>query len=289
MRRPERTTVFDLVADFGLVGDGSADNTGALTRAFATAELEVARQMILGGAARAGDETLFAQDLLLNGRSLGVELWIKEPGVYLTGPFNLTSHTTFALGPGVTIKAHDDRERFPLIEPLPSYGRGRDFAGPRRAPFLGAFGLKDVAIVRKTSIEGDNAGNATFDGSGYQWWKDFLACKHKNGPICENRPHLMEFHSCDGVLLDGITLKNSPFWTVHPIYSSNVVARGRTVHPIYSSNVVARGRVQLTVHPIYSSNVWSREVGVAGARRGICSSFHAEDADGSSFFFTLLH
>lgn len=35
----------------------------------------------------------------------------------------------------------------------------------------------------------------------------------------------MEFWESDNVLLEGVTLKDPAFWTVHPVYSSNVVVR----------------------------------------------------------------
>ena len=36
---------------------------------------------------------------------------------------------------------------------------------------------------------------------------------------------LVEFLYTDGILLEDLLLMNSPFWTVHPTLSSNVVAR----------------------------------------------------------------
>ncbi|TRX52068.1 glycoside hydrolase family 28 protein [Fulvivirga sp. M361] len=43
------------------------------------------------------------------------------------------------------------------------------------------------------------------------------------------RPGLIEFYECNNVLLEGFTAKNSPFWTVHPIFSKNITIRNLKV------------------------------------------------------------
>ena len=201
MRSPRRKLSINVVSDFGLNGDGKEDNTEKFKRVFDF----VAKQMIKERRKRTKI-----------GEPFGVEIYIP-PGLYITGPFNLTSHITISMSPNCTIKAIDTPDNFPLIEPLPSYGQGRDFEGPRRAPFIGGFSLKDVVITKTTHDFKDN-NNATIDGSGFNWWKNFVSWR-------ENRPHLIEFHSCDGILMENVIFKNSPFWTIHPVYSSNVIAR----------------------------------------------------------------
>jgi polygalacturonase len=36
----------------------------------------------------------------------------------------------------------------------------------------------------------------------------------------------VEFNRCDNVLIEGVTIKNAAFWSVHPVLSNNVTARG---------------------------------------------------------------
>ena len=65
-----------------------------------------------------------------------------------------------------------------------------------------------------------------------------------NTPISERvfgegtylRPCAMEFIGCNAVLVEGITLKNSPFWCIHPLYSYNVTVRGVTIDSQYPNN-----------------------------------------------------
>lgn len=39
------------------------------------------------------------------------------------------------------------------------------------------------------------------------------------------RPHFIQFNRCENVLLEGVTITNSPFWVIHPYHSTNVVIR----------------------------------------------------------------
>jgi len=43
------------------------------------------------------------------------------------------------------------------------------------------------------------------------------------------RPPLMQFFNCKNVNIEGITLVNSPFWTVHPVFSSNISINGISI------------------------------------------------------------
>jgi len=43
------------------------------------------------------------------------------------------------------------------------------------------------------------------------------------------RPAFIEFVDCDSVLVEDVTLINGSMWTVHPLYSQNVIIKGITV------------------------------------------------------------
>lgn len=58
------------------------------------------------------------------------------PGTYLLSPLNVTvSHLELRLD-GATLQAVNDTAAWPVVAPLPSYGRGRDWPGPRYSSFL---------------------------------------------------------------------------------------------------------------------------------------------------------
>jgi polygalacturonase len=44
------------------------------------------------------------------------------------------------------------------------------------------------------------------------------------------RPTLIELYECEGVLIEDLTLRDSPMWTVHPVFSKNVTLRNLKIY-----------------------------------------------------------
>jgi polygalacturonase len=61
------------------------------------------------------------------------------------------------------------------------------------------------------------------------------------------RPQFIQFNRSENILLEGITITNSPFWTIHPYLSKNVVIRNIKVY--------AHGHNNDGVDPEMSQNV----------------------------------
>ena len=61
------------------------------------------------------------------------------------------------------------------------------------------------------------------------------------------RPQFIQFNRCENILLEGTTITNSPFWTIHPYLSKNVVIRNLKVY--------AHGHNNDGVDPEMSQNV----------------------------------
>ena len=61
------------------------------------------------------------------------------------------------------------------------------------------------------------------------------------------RPQFIQFNRCENVLLEGISIQNSPFWTIHPYLCKNVSIR--------KVNVYAHGHNNDGVDPEMSQNV----------------------------------
>ncbi|XP_022958006.1 probable polygalacturonase [Cucurbita moschata] len=176
------------IADFGGVGDGRTLNT----RAFRAAIYRI-------------------QHLRRRGGTL---LYIP-PGVYLTESFNLTSHMTLYLAKDAVIKAVQDSSNWPVIEPLPSYGRGRERPGGRYVSFIHGDGVHDVVITGE---------NGTIDGQGDVWWNMW-----RTRTLMYTRPNLVEFINSHNIIISNVMFLNSPFWNIHPVYCSNVVVRYVTI------------------------------------------------------------
>lgn len=144
----------------------------------------------------------------------GAQLYIPV-GLWLTGSITLISHLTLFLENGATILGSEDFFDYPVIPGLPSYGRGRELPGPRFSSLINGNGLEDVIIT------GDNA---TIDGQGAVWWSAF-----RKKTLNYTRGHMLELIESKNILISNLTFKNSPFWTIHPVYCKNVVVKSLTI------------------------------------------------------------
>ena len=155
----------------------------------------------------ATDNTKAFRAALLAVAAGGGEVLVPAAKVYQTAPINLTSNVVLRVEG--TMRAVTDRDKFPKIGILPSVGHDYDTNGPaRRMPFVFAVGGSNITIT----------GSGTIDAAGRYWWDSHK--NHSDGRI--GRPHLMELQSVDGVEITGVTLLNSGFWTLHPVYCKNV-------------------------------------------------------------------
>ncbi|KAL0308401.1 UNVERIFIED_CONTAM: putative polygalacturonase [Sesamum radiatum] len=137
------------------------------------------------------------------------------PGNWLTAPFNLTSHMTLFLAEGAVILGIDDEKYWPLMPPLPSYGYGREHPGPRYGSLIHGQHLKDVVITGH---------NGTINGQGQTWWK-----KYRQKLLNHTRGPLVQIMWSSDILISNITLRDSPFWTLHPYDCENVTIKNLTI------------------------------------------------------------
>ena len=150
-------------------------------------------------------------------RDAGGGVLTVPPGDYSTGAIRLYSHTTLEICSGATIRFIQKREAYPLID-LEFEG----IPGKGHTPCVFAEDAEDVIIT----------GYGVLDGQGDYWWK-MVRGKTLDHP----RPYLVCFSHCRHVVLENVTLRNSPCWTVHPLRCSGVTARGlNIVNPWDSPN-----------------------------------------------------
>ncbi|KAL7550951.1 hypothetical protein ACHAWF_017294 [Thalassiosira exigua] len=139
----------------------------------------------------------------------------NEKGEYLTSPINITSNIVFRVDGNLT--GLRDQEKYPIVDNLPSYDEDLDDAGGqlarghrRRHPLIWSVNATNVTIC----------GNGTIDGSGSYWLEEY----HNRTLLHAGRPHLMEIMGGKDITITGpgLTLLNSAFWTLHPVYSNNL-------------------------------------------------------------------
>ncbi|KAJ4835581.1 hypothetical protein Tsubulata_007816, partial [Turnera subulata] len=98
---------------------------------------------------------------------------------------------------------------WPVVDPLPSYGRGGELPCKRHRSLIYGQNLTDVVITGSLALHAGD--NGTIDGQGGIWWNSF-----RGKSLNYTRPHLVELMDSTGVLISNMTFLNSPFWTVHP-------------------------------------------------------------------------
>lgn len=190
--RPHSVTI----TEFGAVGDGVTLNTKAFQNAI----------FYLNSFSDKGGAKLFV-----------------PAGRWLTGSFDLISHLTLWLDKDAVILGSINSDDWPVVDPLPSYGRGRELPGGRHRSLIYGQNLTDVVIT------GDNG---TIDGQGSVWWERFRA-----KTLDYTRPHLVELKNSTGIVISNVTFLNSPFWTIHPVYCSHVIIQNVTIlAPLDSPN-----------------------------------------------------
>ena len=123
-------------------------------------------------------------------------------GRYQTGPFQLDSNITLHLDAGSELVFTDDETQFPLVD--------TEFEGiPAKAymPCIYALNAHHVRLE----------GAGVIYGNGPRWWR-----MHRQGALMHPRPYLVCFQNCKDVSMEGVTLANSPCWTIHPLYCEHV-------------------------------------------------------------------
>ena len=169
------------------------------------------------------------------------EVLVPGPATYTTGPFNVSTRTTLLVQPGAVVKGSENLSEYTIIAPLPSYGSARD-GRPPGCPKDGCHTrYQALVMVPPGSVDVILAGGGTLDGSGSFWWS-------KGGQLKAGRPHLVELQSATRVEVGPLTLLNSGFWTLHPVYSKDIHIHDLNISaPAPSPNTVRAGRELLAV------------------------------------------
>jgi polygalacturonase len=136
-------------------------------------------------------------------------------GVYLSQPITLHSKTTFQLDAGATLLATTNQSDFMKVPGDWLKARsGGDFM-----PFIAGNDLTDVTFT----------GSGTIDGNGYVWWGEAEKAREIRPGYTLPRPGLITLQNCQRVLMENITLQNSPEYHFVPSECEDVVVSNVTV------------------------------------------------------------
>src|SRR5215472_7889202 len=179
-------------ARYGAVGDGTADNTTAFARAVEDCS------------------------------SSGGGHVVVPAGIYSTGAVRLRSNVDLHLEMGAVLRFNGDADRYPLV-----LTRYEGIECVNHSPMVYAFGETNVGLT----------GSGVLDASATRTWntgsdRDAILepmvaeglrpeqrIVPRRGPL---RSAFVEPYDCTNVLIQGVTLRGSQFWQLHPTLCRNV-------------------------------------------------------------------
>jgi len=217
------------IKSFGAVGDGQTLNTAAFAKAIAAC-------------VKAGGGKI-----------------VVPAGLWLTGPIQLQSNVNLVVERGALVQFTPDRTKYPIIQ------MGGSTSYVVASPVYG-YNLKNVAITGEGILDGAGdswrpvkkskvtagqwkeftaAGVVSKDGS--VWWpskeamegEDYLKELKKKGKEATAddylpardflRPYMVYLSNCENVLVEGVTLRNSPKFVFYPTNCTNLTMRSVNV------------------------------------------------------------
>ncbi len=169
---------------------------------------------------------------------------VVPKGEWLTGMIHLKSNVNLHLEEGATLLFSEKPEDY-----LPSvYSSWDGIECFNYSPLIYAYDCSNIAIT----------GNGELKAKMEVWneWSDQISERKNSLEILEsmtfhkvplnNRqmayetsylsPQFIQFNRCSNVLVDGVSITNSPFWVIHPYMSKNIVIRNIKVSAKELSN-----------------------------------------------------
>ena len=201
------------IVDFGAAADAKTDSSAGITKAIAAAS-------------KAG-----------GGRV------IVPAGEYLTGPIELKSKIELHLDHGATLKFKTDPNAY--LPAVRSWFEGMECYN--YSPLIYAFEAENIAITGEGVLDGraDETNWWPWKGKKEHGWaertpKQDAARKRlvkmvEQGTLVEERrfgagdylrPSFIEPFRCKNVLIEGVRVRRSPMWELHPVLCTNVIVRG---------------------------------------------------------------
>jgi len=167
---------------------------------------------------------------------------VVPAGQFLTGAIHLRSNVNLHVTKNATIKFDPDPKKYlPVV-----FTRWEGMELQNYSAFIYAFEQQNIAITGEGVLDGQANCEHWWPWAGRQacGWKtgDPSARKArtllqemvaKGTPVSERmfgeggylRPNFIQPHRCQNVLIEGITLRNSPMWQLHPLLCTNVTVR----------------------------------------------------------------
>jgi polygalacturonase len=167
---------------------------------------------------------------------------VVPAGQFSTGAIHLKSNVNLHVTKNATVRFDPDPKKYlPVVST-----RWEGMELMNYSAFIYAFAQKNIAITGEGVLDGQADCEHWWPWAGRQacGWKtgDPSARKArtllqemvaKGAPVNERvfgeggylRPNFIQPHRCQNVLIEGVTLRNSPMWQLHPLLCTNVTVR----------------------------------------------------------------
>ncbi len=156
---------------------------------------------------------------------------VVPAGEFATGPIHLKSRVELHLAEGAVLRfSKDPKDYLPVV-----FSRWEGTECMNYSPLIYAFGETDVAITGTGTLDGQ-AGPDTW----WPWKKTGTADRNAlqklgetSTPVKERvfgdghflRPQFIQPYRSRNILIEGVTIRNSPMWEIHPVLCRNVTVR----------------------------------------------------------------
>jgi len=168
---------------------------------------------------------------------------VVPAGDYLTGPIHLKSNVNLEVQQGATIKfSQNPKDYLPVV-----FSRWEGVELFNYSPFIYALDQRNIAITGSGTLDGQSDKDHwwPWNGRAAYGWKEgmpnqrsdrnaLFTMAEKGVPVRERifgeghylRPQFIQPYRCQNVLIEGVTIVNSPMWEVHPVLCRNVIVEG---------------------------------------------------------------
>ena len=200
---------------------------------------------VAGDASFLNTQAITAAILQCHNKGGGVVL-IPE-GEWMTGPITLLSNVNLHIAEkGILLFSTDYQQYMPAVL---TRWEGMDCYNIH--PLVYAIDASNIALTGKGTIDGQASNEIWWwmNGNPEYGWKqgmnsqklagrpELLRYEQNQTPVEERcfgiegalRPQLVNFMNCTSVLIEDLTLKNSPFWVIHPVRTESLIVRGVTI------------------------------------------------------------
>jgi polygalacturonase len=207
VRRPRFPDRVFRVTDFGAKGDGTTLDTAAFAAAIAACS-----------------------------RSGGGHVLVPSGAEFLTGAIHLRSDVDLHVEKDATILFSQDPNDFlPVV-----FTRWQGIELMNYSPFVYCYGQRNVAVTGQGTLNGQADATHWWNWAGTQEDNDFDLLEEMaddNVPVTQRvfgaghylPPQMVQPFLTDTVLLEGVTVINSPFWHLNPNLCNDVTVDGLTI------------------------------------------------------------